>query len=249
MSVIKKVRNAWQSGSYRSSRRYLCLGEVSRRTPNIYHIQIMQFFCAFVRDQTAEKKRLDFDAVMRAISARSHEQRDLEKEKGHQLNLDEVDFSGLNLYNLDLSEISFAKANLSNAFLVGTNLSNARFYGASLSKVTLASADLSGASLENADLSSMKNAIHADFSNANLEEANLSKARLYGATFDGVSLLRADVSGAYFRRGKLLVKGLTQKQLNMARARPNDPPVLEGLLDTETSQPIVWREQEPYPHG
>ena len=36
-------------------------------------------------------------------------------------------------------------------------------------------------------------------------------------------------------------EGLTQKQIDRARADPDNSPNLEGVLDAESGKPIVWR--------
>ena len=41
--------------------------------------------------------------------------------------------------------------------------------------------------------------------------------------------------------GKIPATGLTQAQLDTACANPKTPPMLEGLMDAETGEPLVWR--------
>ena len=143
------------------------LERLAAEHPEIYHIQIMQLFCVFVRDQSAAEKLpgidFDIDAVMRAISARNYEQRNLEENNGYQLNLSDADFRGLNLYNMDLSGISFTRVDFSNALLVKTDFSNSTFFETKLSRTKLSSADLSGAALLNADLSFIQDYMQPPF--------------------------------------------------------------------------------------
>ena len=68
------------------------------------------------------------------------------------------------------------------------------------------------------------------------------------ASLSGADLSRANVSGADFglvyRDGRNLLgpaRGLTQAQMDMAYADPANPPKLQGVVDAETGEPVVWR--------
>ena len=100
---------------------------------------------------------------------------------------------------------------MANALLTRANLSGAGFLGANLTGARLMNADLTG----------------AHFLDANLEEANLTGANVSGVEFSV--------------GGPQTVKGLTQAQLDRARADPNNPPKLIGVVDSETGEPLVWR--------
>lgn len=90
-------------------------------------------------------------------------------------------------------------------------------HGADLRAVLLKGANLSGAVLIDADLSS-----------ALLAFANLSGAYLYDANLSGAQLEGAE--------------GLTQLQLDHARADPSCPPDWTcHTWDAETGEPLVWR--------
>ena len=60
--------------------------------------------------------------------------------------------------------------------------------------------------------------------------------------FSGAFFPSANLSGAKFSfdNGENPARGLTQSQLDSARADPNNPPVLEGVVDAETGKPLVW---------
>ena len=61
------------------------------------------------------------------------------------------------------------------------------------------------------------------------------------ANVSGAYLTNANLSGAKFSfRGDDPAKGLTQSQLDSARADPDNPPNLEGVVDAETGKPLVW---------
>ncbi|MXZ46490.1 MAG: pentapeptide repeat-containing protein [Chloroflexi bacterium] len=134
------------------------------------------------------------------------------------------------------------------AFLLGADLTeslldNAQLDRSSLSNARLIEAQLTFASLRDADLTAAK------LSGANLALARLGGASLAGATLDGAdltnaSLADADLSGAtFFADGlfKVPAKGLTQAQLDQARADPDKPPRLDRVVDAETGAPLVWR--------
>ena len=91
------------------------------------------------------------------------------------------------------------------------NLSGAGFLGADLSETRLVKADLSG----------------AHFLDADLNQANITDANLSGVEFSV--------------GGPQTAKGLTQTQLNQARADPNNPPKLTGVLDAKTGEQLAWR--------
>ena len=173
------------------------LRKLAEEHPEQYHIQIMELFCAFVRNPTNDNDiefhperderrsklglelRMDVQEVMKAIGSRSSAGHSIER--SHQYRL--------YLHDADISRSQLLSANLSDAWLSGANLSGAMLHNA----------DLSGAMLRDTDLS--------------------------GARLDGV----------------FHVQGLTQAQLDEARADPNYPPRLQGLSDAETGEPLVWR--------
>ena len=103
-------------------------------------------------------------------------------------------------------------------------------YRANLSRASLIDADLSRAIL-----------IGANLSGASLARAKLFQVRLNTANLSGVHFY--DVAGLMGIDAKeSAAKGLTQQQLNSARADPNNPPDLDGhVLDAETGKQLVWR--------
>ena len=92
--------------------------------------------------------------------------------------------------------------------------------------------DLSGANCLNANLGS-----------ANLKYADLSHIYLVGTNLSGVDLTDANLSGARFSadKGWKPANGLTQAQLDEARANPDNPPHLEGVVDAKTGKRLFWR--------
>ncbi len=104
----------------------------------------------------------------------------------------------------------------------------------------LSDADLPRSVFDKADLSKA-NLMDTDLSEAFLENTNLAGAYLAGATLSGADLKDANVSGTTFFYGGIdPAKGLTQAQLNEARADRDHPPDLNGCVDAETKEPLVW---------
>ena len=228
------------------------LARLAREHPEEYHTQIMQLYCAFVRaypetdkNSAAEGKqqitplREDVQAILTAIGKRSETQIAIERERA-----DEP-------YTLDLSHTNLVGAHLtsavlSRAALVGVKLSSATLFGAKLSGAVLNRADLVGANLTGADLS------RASLSDATLSDARLARTDLTGAFFDGADLSCANLFNANLTDANLInttltnthlsgCKGLTQEQLDAARAHMAGPPMLTDVVDSKTGEPLVWR--------
>ena len=211
------------------------LGRLAEEHPEEYHIQILELFCAFVRfptkdtnmrsnlegygDQDDRTLRADVQDVTKAIGTRSPTGISLElSQKDFKLYLRDANMSGLQLRGGNLSGAWLTNANLSGAILPYTILSCARLRHANLVGVELRHADLSGAKFWGADLT-----------RAVLRDANLSGADLCGAD------ARAPAN-------RSAVRGLTQAQLDEARADSDNPPKLNGVLDAETGAPLIWHE-------
>ena len=190
------------------------LTHLAREYPHQYHVQVMRLFCSFVRGGTAGGMlNEDAKAVMGEIGARRESHLHLERDVE---------------YWLDLS-----RADLKDASLLGANLSSLELSaveGGARPKPTCT--DLSGA-----------NCFDANLGSANLKYADLSHIYLLGTNLSGVDLTDANLSGARFSadNGSAPAKGLTQSQLDRARADPNNPPKLTGVVDAETGKPLVWR--------
>ena len=196
--------------------------------PGQYHVQIMGLFCAFVRHSTKDKGdnaiseghriREDVQAVMAAIRIRSDDGIKLEKKEKLELDLSGANLSGANLSNANLNG-----ANLSGTVLLKANLSGVKLFEADLTTADLTRADLTGAKL-----------VTANLGNAILIRANLLDANLFLSILLNTDLTRANLSGTNLSHAI----GLTQAQLDQARAGPDDLPKLDGR---ENSVPLVWR--------
>ncbi len=109
--------------------------------------------------------------------------------------------------------------------LAGADLAGANLLGAFLSKSDLNYANLTGANL-----------ILTELIEAFLLSVNLTGANLTGANLTDTNLSYANLTAAVFSE----VKGLTQEQLDQARADPARPPKLDGVQDAKTGAPLKW---------
>lgn len=161
-----------------------------------------------------------------------------------------IDWRGARMRGLEaieghLVDARLSHADLSDGWLGKANLSLARFVSANLSRTNLVDANLQGAVLREAILIDA-NLMFANLSGASLIDADLTNAKLQNANLTDADLMRANLSGADFVSGGVQSAscGLTQRQLDLACASPDRPPLIDGLVDAETAQPLVWRGQD-----
>ena len=238
------------------------LQRLAGERPEQYHVQVMQMLCAFVRNPTpsggsedgqdAEQKpprvttslREDVQASMKAIGARR--ERNLEREAGFQLDLHGAKLPNAQISGLNFSGADFTRADLSGADLKKAILSGADFFFAGLSAAHLDRADLSKAELMHAKLSGAvlcgAKLCKSDLSRANLSGALLHGANLSSAKLDDTNLTEVDLAGTpFYSASPDPVIGLTQFQLDLARADEENLPELDGVVDAQTGEPLVWR--------
>ena len=202
------------------------LRRLAETHPEKYHIPIMELFCVFARYPTldselaseSESLREDVQAVMNAIGDRS--------ETGFRYENGEH-------YRLQLSGVDLRHANLGEANLIGANLSRARLNDANLLEANLSCAVLIKADLTRANATQAK-LCWADLSNATLHYTNLS-----GAVFRE-RVTHKDPSIPCPPPGDVVSAGLTHFQLHLALANPDNPPILNHVIDAETDHPLVW---------
>ena len=227
-----------------------------------YHVPIIRLFCAFVCNPTeteddgsavtnggndrSRPPRPDVVALMEAIATRAVERATLKQDNGYFLDFRNANLIGLDLSgigNVDLSWSRLTGANLSHIWLPPkTNFSWVReAYGANLSQARLNRVNFE-----------FCNFWGIDFSDSLLVGANLQCADLRKATLVNATLANADLSETEFRDANLSgtkfslddhppARGLTQNQLDTARAAADNPPDLEGVLDAKTGNQLVWR--------
>ena len=205
--------------------------------------------------------REDVQAVMTVIGDRSEKSIGLEKKEDFKLDFSSANLDWLFLKEANLSDANFRKAILSNMTLHNVALSDANLWEANLSSAKLYSVDLSDARLWEANLSSallmtdetLRGAdlsgampFNTNLSRADLYEANLSDSMLSGVILSKASLRKTTLSGANLSSDEPEfepAQGLLQDQLNEARADPDNPPKLTGMLDAYTGKPLVWHGQ------
>ena len=176
--------------------------------------------------------------------------------------MEDIQLAGASLMDANLSGASLALANLSKARLHRANLSNAHLQEANLTEAILNEANLTEARLNSSNLSGAKvrfanlsraSLVQACLSRSDFGFADLSSAELMEADVTDTIFDRTDVSGTFFSNpflddyfGDILVtidasiQGLTQDQLDLARAKRNSPPKLEGVIDANTNKQIAW---------
>ena len=209
------------------------LQRLSEKYPNSYHVQVMRLFCAFVRHPTKDNEiefhaesdeeedeqtlRADVQDTMQAIGSRNLVCIFLERREGFKLYLRGANMGHLQVRAAKLAGAWLTKANLSGAVLPYADLSDAR----------LRQANLSGVQFR-----------HADLSDAKFWGADLSKTILYDANLSGADLSGVDANSPMYKEP---VRGLTQEQLDEAWADSDNPPKLDGVLDAETGEQLIWR--------
>ncbi len=245
------------------------LQHLAEEHPEEYHVQIMRLLCAFVRHPVKDEEgvpaldvkgewsstsslREDFQAIMAAIVARHDRQIHFEDQDSafrfdmRGADLREARLGNVNLPNAlmtatDLSWAVLDRAQLNDAALHEAILDGASLVDAKLNRAQLHGAKLSGADLRGADLTEAM-LMGSALIGARLRGADLTEAMLMGSALIGADLTGASLTGAILVEADLIdTTGLTQAQLDSARANPENPPKLDGVVDAETGEPLVWR--------
>ncbi len=177
----------------------------------------------------------------------SPENADLTGAKLHGARLEDVNLSGAELANADLRDAQLAgEEPYMSCFLIETNLSGANLARADLADNDLRDSDLSNASLFDAVLVGA-DLRGADLTAADLTGADLALAELSGANLAEAKLTNTDLSGARLfaddpeSQDAAPVRGLTQAQLDAARADRESPPRLgDTVKDAASGLPLTW---------
>ena len=159
------------------------------------------------------------------------------------LELTGVQLRSAELNRIDLTKAQLGGADLAYSLLFGANLPYAALVGANLSHVVLEKANLAGAHLNSANLAGA-HLDNANLAGAHLVDTILAGADLADADLQNADLRKTDLTGAQLAgRGSALggTRGLTQSQLDEAVADPDNPPNLEGVVDAESGEQLVWR--------
>lgn len=153
-----------------------------------------------------------------------------------------VDLQGADLGCANLGSGDLRYARLAGAKLDECDLTGAELSGADLRAASLKGAKLAGANLKDANLGGVGADLSgADLTGADLTNVNLAGANLTAAFLHGSTLTRADLAHDWRDSRSNPAIGLVQGQLDRAKADPEHPPILDGVLDRETGRPLVWR--------
>ena len=143
----------------------------------------------------------------------------------------EADLSGADLRGAKLGGAVFIRANLTDADLCEADLTGADLVGAVFEEAFMENVNLTEAELLVADFSNARlagaivtsaNATYSNFSGADLSGANFRDTELQGAVFDGTDLGGTRLNRSY---------DLSDSQIELACASPNDPPILPNHLE------------------
>ena len=182
-------------------------------------------------------------------------------------NISSVDLSHAYLTGTVMKKATLNNVDFTDARAQGVDLSGAMVFqngkplfdldSAKLRDAQLFDVDLSGKSIQDAKLDQVQIKT-SDLSGTHFLRSKLPRARIFKSKLSGAEILRTDMSGAILRDTDLsgtyfynphsgtatdLATGLTQAQLDEACADPDNPPKLDGVLDAETRNPLVWRGQ------
>ena len=248
------------------------LRNLAEEHPEQYHMQVMRLLCAFVRNPTEQEVvqtevqqttenpllREDVQVAIDAICACHEINTKKSSITQFWLNFRGADLRGAHFRGVDLSVkpslTGGTFAEFINSHQRGADFEGARLHSANMEFATLSGANFSNAKLVDAHLDGT-NLSEARFSNAKLcnawlYRADISRSDLMNADLSGAELGGTNLSGAKFvdLDSEILprpVQGLTQSQLDEAIADLDNPPVLDGVLDAETGEQLVWRSDVP----
>ena len=211
------------------------LQSLAEEHPEDYQPQVIQLFCAYVRDPDGGKEvsfvtphgsmRLDVAAAIEAINAVRKASSFAEERGLLNLDLRGARLNGMTLRNGNLSRADMTKTVLNGADLEGANLSGVNLTGAELRRTVLNRACLSEAIIHEADLRYVK------FCHANLENAQISRSQMQNARFNSASVKGVSIAG----------RSMTQEQLNQAKGGLQEGPKdLTRSEDPGTGKSLVW---------
>lgn len=248
------------------------LTQLAEEHSNEFEVPVMRLLCAFLRNPIDPESirdtegweglplriplRQDFEEALQAVLERARDSASIGQGREYQPDLREADLSHASMAGAELGGADISGANLECADLTRASLADARLIRARLGRSVLVGAklpdaDMTGALLPGANLSG------SDLTRTRLIVANLSGATLFGTDLHRAILMGAVVSGTLFGQRNVspvvegsvstsAAKGLTQAQLDSARADPGNPPQLAwGMEDAETGRPLEWRGGSP----
>jgi len=112
----------------------LALERIAKRSPDV-HIQIMEILCAYIRENTKEKRERPREDIQLALTVNGRRSEKVIAMESDKL----IDLRGTHLDHADLREVR-----LPNAQLTGAQLNEANLYAAQLNGANLSEAQLMG---------------------------------------------------------------------------------------------------------
>ena len=245
------------------------LNRLAQDHPEEYHIQVMELLCIFIRypveelmdneepDTTKDKEpprhicKLQADIQEAFYIIGKHREKELVLKEGESYApyLRHARLKDAILSRGHLEDAFLDNADLSHAYITHTNLRGASLSDAILTDADLTGTNLTGADLTDADLTGTNltgtNLTGADLTDANLTGTNLTDANLTDANLTDANLTDANLTDANLTDANLTdVQGLTQKQIDEAVIiSGGSHPNLEGALDKDTNEQLIWRGQ------
>ena len=214
---------------------------LAKRYPEKLHIHTMRLLCAFIRtpkedqafaEQCASLGKLRDDVQQALIVLGTLHVQQLKI--AHKAAFS-IDLRGANLVRANMSGLAFSNSrNIYQKWFTLQEIfhknSGPDFRNANLTDARLIMADLSQADFTHANLSG------AYFLNADLSSASFTGADITDAIFHNADLTKARFSTEY---GNLLAIGLTQRQLDSAKAQT--APMMIEMIDHKTGEKLIWR--------
>ncbi|MXX47003.1 MAG: pentapeptide repeat-containing protein [Chloroflexi bacterium] len=205
-----------------------------------YYADVMSLFSTFLRfpipaDRDSEDGvlRADLQTVLLTISRRNDPD-DVER-------LPEAVRTNRAALLHEGGPVNLLSADLRHAFLLFGRVNRVMFVGANLSNCNAWHTDFTGAIFLSAIVRD-GSFLECDLTEVEFNGADLTGCSMAGSKLDRAVLRSANLSGVKFSEdGKDPVTGLTQRQLDRAIASPYDLPFLEGVMESETCEPLVWR--------
>lgn len=199
------------------------LQRLARDNPQQYYVQIMRLFCAFVQKNAASNGSDDNGRQTATQGARNIRACINALMTPEDVRAIMTVIGGRTDVDIKLERKEKFEPDLSGAELRGVDLSQANLAGVNLSYAVFAPPDLIPLNL------SVRETIELPRTDTNLSGADLHGANLFEANLTDANLTGADLSGAI---------GLTQDQLDCARADPADPPKLDDTYEWNGGQPL-----------
>ncbi len=196
--------------------------------PSVYGVPVKRLLCAFIRNPTEDSSLLFNDELPDAEAPPLRDDVKAALEAVTVRHASEVERERKMGIVHDI-----VRSQLQRSALIGTNFANFNLSSVDLTNSLLAKADFSYAFLAFADLSG------ADLGDANFKRTILNECNLSGAKFVSIAV------GSDQHTRNIVARNLTQAQLDQAVAAPDNPPILDGVIDAETGEQLVWRGSAP----